>query len=482
MKKIFLLAVVLLLSVPVILPAREKLSFKDGKFKIVQFTDMHWDNKSPNCAQTTATIQAVLKVEQPDIALLTGDVVTASPGVEGWKAVIRIFEDAEMPFAVMMGNHDAEILPKEDIYNMLLQSPYYIGEKGPDNIKGSGNCILPVYGSKDKQQISALLYCLDSNDYPTLKEYGAYDWVHFDEIAWYRDQSTKYTQNNGGKPIPALAFFHIPLLEYNQVWGASTTLGVMNDGAVASPAINTGLFASFIEMGDVMGAFTGHDHDNDFIGIDFGIALAYGRVTGADAYGDLVRGGRVIELTEGERAFDSWIRTPSGKEYTYYYPSGLTSKDEETMTYLPAKNVKPKKQGVAYSYYEGKFKHTDQIASATKLKDGTMKNFSIAEAPVEDYFAYDFRTLIKIPEDGVYRFYTFSDDGSKLLIDGQVVVDNDGSHSARQAKGTVALKAGFHELKILYFESYMGEMLEVGISSRHIKESVIPDDMLYLPE
>ncbi|MCQ5183018.1 metallophosphatase, partial [Parabacteroides distasonis] len=83
---------------------------------------------------------------------------------------------------------------------------------------------------------------------------------------------------------------------------------------------------------------------------------------------DFERGGRIIELREVKFEIDSWIRTPSGKEYTYYYPSALTSKDEETMEFLPAKTVKPKKHGVDYTYYEGKFKHTDQIASGTKVK------------------------------------------------------------------------------------------------------------------
>lgn len=60
---------------------------------------------------------------------------------------------------------------------------------------------------------------------------------------------------------------------------------------------------------------------------------------------EISSGGRIIELREGKFEFDSWIRTPSGKEYTYYYPSGLTSKDEETMEYLPAQTVQPKKRG-----------------------------------------------------------------------------------------------------------------------------------------
>ena len=73
------------------------------------------------------------------------------------------------------------------------------------------------------------------------------------------------------------------------------------------------MFASFLDMRDVMGVFVGHDHDNDFIGIDKGIALGYGRVTGADAYGELTRGARIIELYEDQFKFDTWISHSFGK-------------------------------------------------------------------------------------------------------------------------------------------------------------------------
>ena len=43
-----------------------------------------------------------------------------------------------------------------------------------------------------------------------------YAWFTFDQVNWYRSQSAAYTERNGGKPLPALAFFHIPLPEYNQ--------------------------------------------------------------------------------------------------------------------------------------------------------------------------------------------------------------------------------------------------------------------------
>ena len=75
------------------------------------------------------------------------------------------------------------------------------------------------------------------------------------------------------------------------------------------------MFAAMLESGDVMGTFVGHDHINDYIGVQYGIALAYGRITktmrGAV---DPKPGGRVIILKEGERKFDTWIREGNGNK------------------------------------------------------------------------------------------------------------------------------------------------------------------------
>ena len=460
--------------------AQKSVAFREGKLKIVQLTDIHWDPQSKNCAQTAQTIEAVLALEKPDIAMLTGDVVTEKPGPEGWKAIIALLEKAQVPFTVMMGNHDAEVMPKQEIYDLLAQSPYFIGEKGPETIHGCGNYVVPVYGA-DHKTTKALLYCIDSNDYPESKDYGTYDWIHFDQVAWYRQTSARFTKENGGNPLPALAFFHIALPEYDAIPNNGTMLGEKNEGSGASK-INSGLFASFIEMGDVMGAFVGHDHDNDFIGTHYQIALAYGRVTGTDAYGDLERGMRVIELKENERSFDTWVRTPSKKGDIFYYPSGLTSLDEEQMSYLPATTTKAGKPGVAYTYYEGKFKSTADVLKAQPVKEGTFRNFSIKEAAVDDHFGYQFRSLINIPEKGVYKFHIYSDDGARLFIDGQEVIDNDGSHSAGEATGKVALEKGFHEIRVIYFEDYMGQALEIGITGKNLPKQVLPDEMLFLPE
>ena len=482
MKKISILLLVLWGVIPSMLFAQRQLSFQNGKFKIVQFTDLHWTSGSPKCAETERTIRTILKSENPDIAILTGDIVTEAPAINGWMSVVDRFNNAKVPFVVTMGNHDAEHMAKDSIYDLLQKSPYYVGTKGPGDVMGCGNCVIPIFDSMTKKKVESVLYCIDSNDYQPDKLYGVYDWIHFDQIAWYRKQSAHFASCNNGRPLPSLAFFHIPLLEYNELIGDGKTFGNDREGGVASSKVNSGIFASFLDRKDVMGVFAGHDHDNDYVGINKRILLGYGRVTGADAYGELIRGARIIELYEGEFKFDTWIATLSGREAIYYYPSGLNSDEERVMNYFPAMNVASPKQGVAYTYYEGQCKRVADITSCLKVKEGIMKNFLIKDAAIADHFAYEFRTLIYISKRGVYRFYTISDDGSKLYIDDKLIVDNDGGHSVRRAEGKVALEKGYHALHLLYFENYMGQELEVGFLGRDIPETPIPAEMLFLPD
>lgn len=476
MKRLYLL---FLIVIPLASTAGKfNFRFHDGQFVIAQFTDIHWDEKSANSLQTAAVINNVLETEHPDMAVITGDVVTEQPALNGWRSIISIFEKAKMPFIVALGNHDAELLSKDSIYNLLLNSPYYAGERGSYGVSGAGNCSLPIYSSGSS--VAAVLYFLDSNGSSPRKEYGAYDCIHHDEIEWYRRESDAYTKSNGGKPLPSLSFIHIPLIEYKELLKSKDYIGNFKEDDISSSKINTGFFASVIEKGDVMGILCGHDHNNDFIGQYLGVALAYGRVSGLDAYGELKRGGRIIRLQEGKRSFETYIRTADGVGDTYYYPSGITLHDEQSMTYLPSVNAMPKiKNGVNYSYYTGKFKNVSQISTGKLNSQGFMPEISIASAPDSDHFAYRFNSFIKIPKRGVYLFYTYSDDGSNLYIDDKLVVDNDGSHSGKRETGKVALEAGFHRLRVDYIEDYMGQALEIGYCSRDISETVLPKNSLY---
>ena len=444
---------------------------KDHTFRIAQFTDIHWNNNSPKCAETSALIREILAVEKPDLAILTGDIVTDIPEKEGWLSVTKIFIDAKVPFAVTLGNHDSEReIEREAIFDLLETLPWFVGEKGP-KLYGCGNYTIPVNDS-DGKTVAAVLYCIDSNDYPKDKRIGSYDWIKFNQIEWYRKTSDRFTALNKKMVIPSLMFFHIPLIEFNKVIGKQTTVGIKNE-AVASSEINSGMFASLVEKRDVMGVFAGHDHDNNYVGVDHDIALAYGQATGYDAYGKFERGSRIIELHEGEFTFDTWIRTKSGKTDNFEYPTG--TKSSGNLNFLPSSKPEGLKQGVKFNYFEGNFNSTSELSAAKIKKSGTLRNISLEPATARDSFAFEFKAWLKIPKKGVYGFYTYSDDGSKLFIDGNEVVNNDGPHDTKRADGEVALDEGYHEFRLLYFEGDSSNELEVGFSSRSMRECKIPE-------
>jgi UDP-2,3-diacylglucosamine pyrophosphatase LpxH len=293
-----------------------------GKFKILQFSDLHLSKGSPDIAKTEATVRAILETEKPDMVILTGDVVWKT-SADPWQLVIQCMESAKVPFAFVRGNHDTEPIALDSLFDMLSRSSLFVGEKGPHAVSGTGNYILPIYDMSSTDTVM-LFYFLDSHDHRYSPDIQGreWDWIHHDQIDWYRSQSEKFTLANGNRPIPALLFLHIPFPEFNRLPGKKGTVGTSGEKKAHIPDINSGLFASLFEMGDVMGVFVGHDHDNDFIGIERGIALSYCRVTGAEAYGRLERGARVIELSKNNpRSFDTWIRTSSLHiEHPYHYP------------------------------------------------------------------------------------------------------------------------------------------------------------------
>lgn len=72
--------------------------------------------------------------------------------------------------------------------------------------------------------------------------------------------------------------------------------------------------------------------------------------------------------------------------------------------------------------------------------------------PLREPFSILWQGKIAIPESGVYTFGTRSDDGSFVSIDGQLVVDNGGSHGAEERSGTIQLEQGFHDIEVRYNE------------------------------
>ncbi len=69
-------------------------------------------------------------------------------------------------------------------------------------------------------------------------------------------------------------------------------------------------------------------------------------------------------------------------------------------------------------------------------------------------FGMVLNSCMTISENSCYEFNLSSDDGSKLWINGQLVLDNDGDHPMKLKKDTFRLAAGTHKIKIWYFQGF----------------------------
>ena len=302
----------------------QQLKFNaDKKFKIVQFTDVHWVADSLASEEAGERMNEVLDAEKPDLVVYTGDVIFARPADKGMRRALEPAIKRGIPFAVTFGNHDDEQdMNRKDLYEFIKDMPGNLTST-VEGLSGVTNFILPVKSSAGDKD-AAVLYVFDSNSYSPMKQVKGYGWIKHDQVQWYINESKKYTEANGGTPLPALSFFHIPLPEYHEAvkHEGAFMIGTRKETACA-PEINTGLFAAMLEAGDVLGVFVGHDHVNDYAVSWKGIMLCYGRFTGGKTvYHDMPggNGARVIELTEGVRQFRSWIRLKDGKvinEFTY---------------------------------------------------------------------------------------------------------------------------------------------------------------------
>ncbi len=333
-----------------------QLKFKDGKFKIMLFGDLHEfisenaeKEKGPKGKFKTPDMLKLMNKAldelKPDMVVLLGDNAKGSTEDELREAVRKITHPISLrniPLAMVFGNHDRECdipLPRHIEIFGEENELFYTYDADP-SITGCGNCNVTIKDSEGKKD-ALNLWLIDSNGSPEDHAVSPYDWVHEDQIQWYKSTAAALKEKNGNT-VPALWFMHIPVCEeyellrkpkfyefFSSVPGHHHLKGnryVLKDGvegylgeAPYTAAVNSGVFDAWKETGDVMGAFFGHDHMNDFVGYLDGIMLAQSKTAGFKPYTDGCRAGvRMITLDENN------IRNIDTRMY-YFKEFGLKS-------------------------------------------------------------------------------------------------------------------------------------------------------------
>lgn len=115
-----------------------------------------------------------------------------------------------------------------------------------------------------------------------------------------------------------------------------------------------------------------------------------------------------------------------------------------------------------YVYDRGLSKIADMTPYPKPVFEGIVPQLHATKddfGELTDNFGLVAEGFLKIPKDNNYVFRLVSDDGSKLTIDGKVVIDHDGLHGDEAKDGEVALKAGLHPFRLDYFEAGGGNLI-----------------------
>ncbi len=153
-----------------------------------------------------------------------------------------------------------------------------------------------------------------------------------------------------------------------------------------------------------------------------------------------------------------------------YQPSAVVS---EPIILLTSKN------GLTRTYYEGAWDNLDQMLTEKPVSSDISYDLTFSTKK-KDKFGYVYSGYLQIKKAGPYTFETTSDDGSRLLIDGKVLVDNDGLHARKTYASSIELKKGMVPIEVQFFERGGQEYLMVEWSGPGFEKMPIPANYFFV--
>ena len=119
--------------------------------------------------------------------------------------------------------------------------------------------------------------------------------------------------------------------------------------------------------------------------------------------------------------------------------------------------------GLECGLYEGQWRALPDFSTLVPSGTITMSAVGLPESRPEERFGMVCRGHLAIPSDGVYTLGLRSDDGSRLFIGGDRIIDNDGTHDKQERRAEIALAAGRHAIRVEYFQWSYGATLELWL-------------------
>jgi len=281
----------------------QKITKTGGKdFKILVFSDIQLESNLTKDLAALKLMDQLVSETEPDLIMTTGDNTEWIFSDLNAKRLIKRFESYNIPWGVVLGNHDSEGVADRLWHgNRYEEAKNSIFKVGPSNVFGTGN--YSVFITSESGEIIYNLMMLDSNERRMYDDRSIYDFIQANQINWY-EWNIKSLNNMSKSNVPSMLFFHIPLPEFSDAGKM-----VKNDNNVksfgknlehvAASEINSGLFNKVKELQSTSHIFVGHDHINT-LSVDYqGVNLTYGLKTGRTSYSrPEMQGGMLITIKD----------------------------------------------------------------------------------------------------------------------------------------------------------------------------------------
>jgi hexosaminidase len=137
-------------------------------------------------------------------------------------------------------------------------------------------------------------------------------------------------------------------------------------------------------------------------------------------------------------------------------------------------------RGIRVQEYHGSWGQVPNFYTLTADLVGETDTIGLGVTKRTENLALVFDGYVEIPGEGIYTFYVNSDDGTRLYIDGDLIVDNDGPHGAIEKSGQAALRTGKHAIRLEYYQGSGGRALEVSMAGPGYTKRQIPATALWM--
>jgi hypothetical protein len=317
---------------PAVNPPRTDLRFPEsGQLKLVVFADLHWGERPETDwgpdqdVNSTRVIRSVLDAESPDLVIFSGDQLTgefmSANGTQHFHSIAAPLVERNVSWASAYGNHDVgKLLPQTlgsptydpafplSLLKVEQSYPNSLTKRGPLNLAGTTNYVLPILSSGGNTTI-AYLWFLDSGLSSVSKA----------QVSWLRSTYAALDPATASAATHVM-FVHIPTKIVAQLQSSPLFTGPNPKCSGLTdephPGVQPDDHNLFVTLGELhfTAVYSGHDHGTTFCCVDpsSSIQVCMGRRSGYGGYGEWERGARVVVLNErGGRG--TWVRMEDGR-------------------------------------------------------------------------------------------------------------------------------------------------------------------------